>query len=566
MSDLNSVNLNSTVYNKTKNHEKVNLSSTKDNTAINSTNLTKTDAENMLSLNSNNVTKLLEKTEPNESKHQDKKIDYELDINKTVEGSKENILQSKSSAKKQSFDLRTSNKLNISENPFNKSNLDMYKNSQSKIYIKQNYSEKKLKIRSSKSRANEGFAKIFEDKFTFEKRMRKNSSGNIDSTFFNEQSEKMTSIQETENHDQNFAKTRPMSVSANMLQSVKRDDRYKIDSVHLSILRNMDSFLKAHVNKKIANTKNKKKKEDFHSYNSHALGMKHYMDDHIRQILGDDVKVTNNDHKSKIGRPEKYISSNMMSKSTTHLEKNSISYNNDKRSSFDIKKSNAQSEFSQKNFFVKNDQIDKKRRNSYVDCTTDLNGMYEKNTFENINKEIKNKMGNISSVYEKKSKDNVRVSSAKKYKLGEWMSNSELQYMNRSDSNVVAIRKNIFDAKKKANVFGYHPPTHYENQDTVIRYQESKIYHKKNMSAFYQKDPINADNKEITKHTVQALLSMKNHDETHKISLREIILKHDDIFHLRKWASKVRRSQQECEAEKGKDEDIDQMNAIDEVI
>merc|ERR1712183_442124 len=91
--------------------------------------------------------------------------------------------------------------------------------------------------------------------------------------------------------------------------------------------------------------------------------------------------------------------------------------------------------------------------------------------FENIqnSKKVNEKLVTSSS--------NIRIkTNQNKHYFGEWMSSGELKHMERSDNNVVDIRRRILDAKKKkANIFKYYPPAHWESQEKLIKFTEAKF-------------------------------------------------------------------------------------------
>ena len=126
------------------------------------------------------------------------------------------------------------------------------------------------------------------------------------------------------------------------------------------------------------------------------------------------------------------------------------------------------------------------------------------------------------------------------HRFGEWLSGSDLQNMNRSDSNVVHIRKNILDAKKRRSIIKPVTQEPYTNAFTKMKYLDVKINHEGEMAALRKKEEDELDRGAGFRMTAWR----SNLDEKHRVSkpsLLDIILKHEEIFKLKKFCHEQKK-------------------------
>jgi hypothetical protein len=128
--------------------------------------------------------------------------------------------------------------------------------------------------------------------------------------------------------------------------------------------------------------------------------------------------------------------------------------------------------------------------------------------------------------------------------FGHWLSATDLQNMNRSDANVVHIRKNILDAKKRRSIMKPMCAANHTDPFTKMRFTEIKINHEEDMVAQRKKEEEEESNNVGFRMTAwRSNLEEKN--KMKKPSLLEIILKHEDVFKLKKFCHEQKKIKKE---------------------
>jgi hypothetical protein len=139
--------------------------------------------------------------------------------------------------------------------------------------------------------------------------------------------------------------------------------------------------------------------------------------------------------------------------------------------------------------------------------------------------------------------------------FGQWLSATDLQNMNRSDANVVHIRKGILDSKKRRSIMKPMCKANYTDPFTKMRFTDIKINHEEDMVAQRKKEEEEESNNAGFRMTAwRSNLEEKN--KMKKPSLLDIILKHEEIFKLKKFCHEQKKIKKETLAM----DDISQNN------
>lgn len=195
-----------------------------------------------------------------------------------------------------------------------------------------------------------------------------------------------------------------------------------------------------------------------------------------------------------------------------------------------------------KTFIEKNSQADKDLMKKYTQPEQDAFEV-DVNTFK---LKMTNGIGEIINP--------TRKAARSTHKFGEWLSGSDLQNMNRSDNNVVHIRKNILDAKKRRNIIKPVTQEPYTNAFTKMKYLDVKINHEEEMAARRKKEE-----EELERGAGFRMTAWRsNLDKEHRVSkpnLLDIILKHEEIFKLKKFCHEQKKIKKEANAIEERDKD-----------
>lgn len=146
-------------------------------------------------------------------------------------------------------------------------------------------------------------------------------------------------------------------------------------------------------------------------------------------------------------------------------------------------------------------------------------------------------------------------SNQKRKSVNKWLSGAEIKNMDRSDANVVYVRKKLLDCQKSKAVLGLYDDIkldEIENDHVQIKYLENKVKID-DMSKVDDEpiiyDDISLPNAGFRMSAQWAKASAQNYSAIDgKKSLAEIVMKHEDVFSLKKFIHERRKKQKQDQA------------------
>jgi hypothetical protein len=312
---------------------------------------------------------------------------------------------------------------------------------------------------------------------------------------------------------------------AQKMPTATQNNAYHVDSVHLSVLNNMAPFLQNTIyEKKIEKTTCKFKVEEISSFQTHALGMKSFFDQEIQKVLSDGVaKVSEGSEKKNL-----HILQGGNHRRTTHGPA-------------------GLRPMSMNAFMAKNQKSANETNHNRGGSGGDILFDVDNETFKLKLEGKDGKIINPTRAAEKKCGNRS---------FGQWLSATDLQNMNRSDNNVVHIRKNILDAKKRRSIIKPMCGANYTNPFTKMRFTDIKINHEEDMVAQRKKEE-EEESKNAGFRMTAWRSNIEEKNRLKKPSLVDIILKHEHIFKLKKFCheqKKIKKESLAMEAENDKNE------------
>lgn len=309
---------------------------------------------------------------------------------------------------------------------------------------------------------------------------------------------------------------------------------HKIDSVHLSVLNNMDDFLKEPLTNKVCKTSDCHKAKNIVSYHEHAQGMKFFFDDIIQGQQEDDVNNYNYEEMKQFN----FVNNSENTKSSNNLT-NVFSNNSQQKSNAGVRSN-----------FIKSQSV----KNLYPENKPTI--ISNLHVVENQIPNNKNVFDVSSMKFDSKLEANCNTSNKNlneksKNKFSRWLSIEDQKVMDRSDNNSVLIRRKILNAKDRQTLLD--PPINkiFKDPFAVIKYKEAKVSYENMLdSAKIEENMKPTYNAIPCQHTAQSTVLERGP------SLQDMVLKHEDIFKLKKWLYEQRKKQHQRDLDIKNDEEI----------